>query len=109
MPNISFSGLLIVAVVAFAAPLLLGLTPARRLPAIVLETVAGIIIGPSVLGWVRVDLPLSIISVLGLAFHLFLAGIEVELARLRVRLVVFFGAGFLLCFGLALLVGDGLY
>ena len=51
MPNVSFSGLLIVAVVAFAAPLLLGLTPARRLPAIVLEIVAGIIIArPSLVG-----------------------------------------------------------
>ena len=109
MPNVSFSGLLIVAVVAFAAPLLLGLTPARRLPAIVLEIVAGIIIGPSVLGWVRVDLPLSILSVLGLAFLLFLAGLEVELERVRGRLFVFVGSGFLLSFGLALLVGYGLY
>ncbi len=109
MPNVSFSGLLIVAVVAFAAPLLLGLTPARRLPAIVLEIVAGIIIGPSVLGWVKVDLPISILSVLGLAFLLFLAGLEVELERLRGRLLAFVGSAFLLSCGLALLVGYGLY
>ena len=109
MPNVSFSGLLIVAIVAFLAPLLLGLTPARRLPAIVLEIVAGIIIGPSVLGWVKVDLPISILSVLGLAFLLFLAGLEVKLERLRGRLLVFVGSGFLLSLGLALLVGYGLY
>ncbi|SRR5258708_6647981 len=109
MPNVSFSGLLIVAVVAFAAPLLLALTPARRLPAIVLEIVAGIVIGPSVLGWVKVDLPISILSVLGLAFLLFLAGLEVELERLKGRLLVFVSSAFLLSFGLALLVGYGLY
>src|SRR2546425_1831007 len=109
MPNVSFSGLLIVTVVAFAAPLLLGLTPARRLPAIVLEIVAGIIIGPSVLGWVKVDLPLSILSVLGLAFLLFLAGLEVELERLRGRLLMYVSLAFLLSLGLALLVGIGLY
>jgi Kef-type K+ transport system membrane component KefB len=109
MPNVSFSGLLIVAVVAFAAPLLLALTPARRLPAIVLEIVAGIVIGPSVLGWVKVDLPISILSVLGLAFLLFLAGLEVELERLRGRLLVFVGSAFLISLGLALLVGYGLY
>ncbi len=108
MPNVSFSGLLIVAVVAFAVPLLLALTPARRLPAIVLEIVAGIIIGPSVLGWVKVDLPISILSVLGLAFLLFLAGLEVELERLRGRLLAFVGSAFLISFGLALLVGYGL-
>jgi Kef-type K+ transport system membrane component KefB len=68
MPNVSFSGLLIVTVVAFLAPLLLGLSPVRRLPAVVLEIVAGIVIGPAVLGWVKVDLPISILSVFGLAF-----------------------------------------
>ncbi len=109
MPNVSFSGLLIVAIVAFLAPLLLGLTPARRLPAVVLEIVAGIIIGPSVLGWVKVDLPISILSVLGLAFLLFLAGLEVELERLRGRLLAFVSLAFLASLGLALLVGYGLF
>jgi Kef-type K+ transport system membrane component KefB len=109
MPKVSFSGLLIVAIVAFLVPLLLGLTPARRLPEIVLEIVAGIIIGPSVLGWVKVDLPISILAVLGLAFLLFLAGLEVELERLRGRLLAFVGLAFILSFGLALVVGYGLY
>src|SRR5437764_13557852 len=109
MPKVSFTGLLIVAIVAFYAPVLLGLAPARPFPAIVLEIVAGIIIGPSVLGWVKVDLPISILSVLGLAFLLFLAGLEVELERLRGPLVVFVGSAFLLSLGLALLVGYGLY
>jgi hypothetical protein len=66
MSNVSFTGLLIVAIAAFVAPLLLALTPARRLPAIVLEIVIGIVIGPSVLGWVKIDLPISILSVLKL-------------------------------------------
>jgi Kef-type K+ transport system membrane component KefB len=108
MPNVSFYGLLIIAVVAFAAPLLLGLSPARRLPSVVLEIVAGIIIGPSGFGWVKVDLPTSILSLLGLAFLLFLAGLEVELDRLKGRILLVVGASFLLSFGLALLVGYGL-
>lgn len=109
MPEVSFNGLLIVAAVAFLIPLLLGLSPVRRLPTIVLEIVAGIILGPSVLGWVRVDLPIAILSVLGLAFLLFLAGLEVELERLRGRLLLFVSSGFLLSLVLALLVGFGLY
>src|SRR3989442_345505 len=108
MPNVSFVGVLIVALVAFLAPLLLGLSPARRLPSVVIEIVAGIVIGPSVLGWVKVDLPISILSLLGLAFLLFLAGLEVELERLRGRLLIYVGSGFLLSLGLALLVGYGL-
>ena len=109
MPDVSFLGLLIVTVIAFLAPLLLALSPLRRLPSVVLEIVAGIVIGPSVLGWVRVDLPIQILSVIGLAFLLFLAGLEVELNRLRGRLMINIGLGFLLSFALALLVGYGLF
>src|SRR5215475_83625 len=69
MAPVSFVGLLIVALVAFLAPFLLGLSPARRLPRVVIEIVAGIVIGPSVLGWVSaVDLPISVFSIIGLAF-----------------------------------------
>src|SRR5438105_2704342 len=109
MPDVSFLGLFIVTIVAFLAPLLLGLSPLRRLPTVVLEIVAGIIIGPSVLHWVKVDLPIQILSSIGLAFLLFLAGLEVELKRLRGHLMINVGLGFLLSFGLALLVGYGLF
>jgi Kef-type K+ transport system membrane component KefB len=104
----SFVGLLIVAAVAFLAPLLLAISPARRLSSMVLEIVAGILIGPSVLGWVKVDLPISILSVLGLAFLLFLSGLEVDLQRLRGRLLTYVGLAFLASLGLALFVGYGL-
>jgi Kef-type K+ transport system membrane component KefB len=109
MSNVSFVGMLIVALVAFLAPLLLGLSPARRLPSVVIEIVAGIVIGPSVLGWVRVDLPISILSIIGLAFLLFLAGMEVELERLRGRLLLYVGLAFLASIALALLVGYALF
>ncbi len=109
MSNISFNGLLLVTVAAFIAPLLLGLSPARRLPSVVLEIVAGILIGPSVLGWVKVDAPIQILSLLGLAFLLFLAGLEVELERLKGRLLAFVSGAFLLSLGLALLVGYALF
>src|SRR6266702_735487 len=109
MPDVSFVGLLIVALVAFLAPFLLGLSPARRLPWVVIEIVGGIVIGPAVLGWVRIDLPISILSLLGLAFLLFLAGLEVELERLRGRLLMYVGLAFLASLVLALAVGYGLY
>ena len=53
MPH--FGDLLIVVAVAFAAPFVLGLFPGVRLPSVVLEIVAGIVIGPSVLGSAEVD------------------------------------------------------
>ncbi len=108
MAPVSFTGLLIVALVAFLAPLLLGLSPARRLPWLVIEIVAGIVIGPSVLGWVSLDLPITVLSVIGLAFLLFLSGLEVELERLRGRLLIYVGVAFTASLGLALLVSYAL-
>src|SRR5256714_3133505 len=83
MPAVSFANLLVVALIAFAAPFLLGLFPRVRLPSVVVEIIAGILVGPAALGWVRVDLPVQILSILGLAFLLFLAGMEIDLERLR--------------------------
>jgi Kef-type K+ transport system membrane component KefB len=56
--------------VAFAAPLVLGLFPRLQLPSVVLEIVAGIVIGPSVLGWAEVDQAVQVVALIGLAFVL---------------------------------------
>jgi Kef-type K+ transport system membrane component KefB len=104
----SFSGLLIVTVVAFGAPFLLGLFPHVRLPSVVLEIVAGIVIGPSVLAWVHVDQTIAVISTLGLAFLLFLAGLEIDFARLRGPVLRLTAAGYAVSFAIALAVAGGL-
>lgn len=77
------TGLVIVLAVAAAAPLLLGLLPWLRLPGALLEIVVGIVIGPSVLGWVTPDATINALALLGLSFLLFLAGSEVDLRRFR--------------------------
>jgi Kef-type K+ transport system membrane component KefB len=101
----SFTNLAIVAAAAFAAPLLLGLVPSLRLPAVVLEIVLGIVLGPAALGWVHVDRPVQVMSLLGLAFLLLLAGLEVEFDRLRGQLLRLASIGFLASFAIALAVG----
>src|SRR5438034_3071242 len=106
---LSFSGLAIVAGVAFAAPLVLGLLPAVRLPAVVLEIVLGIAIGPAGLGWVHVDRAIQVMNLIGLAFLLLIAGLEVDFDRLRGRLLRVSGLGFVASFGIALVVGLGLH
>jgi Kef-type K+ transport system membrane component KefB len=77
------AGLVIVLAVAAAVPLLLGLLPGVRLPGPLLEIVAGIVLGPAVLGWVHPDPTITAIALLGLSFLLFLAGYEVDLRRFR--------------------------
>jgi Kef-type K+ transport system membrane component KefB len=59
-------GLVIVLAVAAAVPLLLGLVPALRLPGALLEIVVGVLIGPSVLGWVTPDATVEALALLGL-------------------------------------------
>jgi len=103
--SVSFSSLAIVAAVAFLAPLALGLVPGLRLPAVVLEIVLGIVVGPAVLGWVHVDGPVRVMSLLGLAFLLLLAGLEVEFDMLRGRLLRVTATGFVASFGIAVAVG----
>ena len=108
MPTVHFTNLLIVVAVGFAAPLVLGFFPRLRLPAIVLEIVLGIVIGPSGLGWVKPDLPVSILSLIGLAFLLFLSGLEIDVQRLQGRILKLTALGFAVSFGIALVVAQGL-
>jgi Kef-type K+ transport system membrane component KefB len=103
--DISFNGLLIVAAIAFAVPLFLGFFPSIRVPAPVLLIVAGIVVGPSGLGWVKVDLPIAILSLFGLAFLLFLAGLEIDPKMLRGRVLRLVGLGWAMSLGLGVIAG----
>ncbi len=105
MGDLEFTPLLIVVATAFAAPLLLGLVPALRLPAVVLEIVAGIVIGPSVLGWVEIDDPIRVLATIGLAFLLFLAGLEIEFHQLGGKPTRLAALGFGVSFAIAVVAG----
>ena len=108
MPAVHFTNLLSVVAVGLLAPLALGFFPRLRLPAIALEILLGIVIGPSGLGWVEPDLPVSILALVGLAFLLFLSGLEFDVARLRGRILELTGAGFALSLAIAIILGLGL-
>ena len=103
-----FDNLLIIAAVAFTAPFLLGLAPMIRLPSVLIEIVAGIVLGPSVLGVVEVDESVEVIAVIGLAFVLFLAGLEIDFDQLRGQVLRLAVGGFALTLTIAVVVGFGL-
>jgi Kef-type K+ transport system membrane component KefB len=88
----SYTSLLAVTGIALAAPIAVSLVPVVRVPAVVLEIVLGILVGPSVLGWVHVDASVSVLGVIGLSFLLFLAGLELDLSSLRGRVGRILGA-----------------
>ncbi|GAA0932866.1 cation:proton antiporter [Kribbella koreensis] len=107
MPAVEFGNLFAVTLIALLAPLLLGLRPALRIPAVVLEIVAGIALGPHALGVIDIDLPVQIVSLLGLAFLLFLAGLEIDLHQLRGRVLRLAILGYLVTLAVGVAAGFG--
>src|SRR5262249_29383063 len=100
---VSFSSVAVIAAVALAAPFAIHLA-GLRLPAIVLEILLGVAIGPQGLGWASADEPVTVLATIGLAFLLLLAGLEIDFDRLRGRLLRLTVAGYALSFGIALVV-----
>jgi Kef-type K+ transport system membrane component KefB len=83
MPDTGFDNLFIVALVALLAPLAVAVVPNLRMPAVVLEILAGIVLGPDVLHVVEADVPVEVLAVIGLAFLLFTVGLELDVRTLR--------------------------
>jgi Kef-type K+ transport system membrane component KefB len=93
----------IVALLAVAAPLLTRAVPRLAIaPVIVVEILLGIGVGPHVLGLLQVDAPVDTLAVLGLSFLFFLAGIEVDLGKIRGQLLARSLAAYVVGLGLAL-------
>jgi Kef-type K+ transport system membrane component KefB len=104
MPDIDLINLLGVLAIAFVAPLSLGFVPRLKVPAVVLEILLGVLLGPSVLGWLEPDLAVLTIALLGLAMLLFLAGLEVDIRNLQGGLLTLAAGGYVV----SLLLGGGI-
>ena len=77
------SELLLIVFVATLAPLLAELPSGFRFPVVVLELVLGILIGPHVFHLANPDGMIAILGELGLAFLLFLVGLEIDFDKIR--------------------------
>jgi Kef-type K+ transport system membrane component KefB len=102
---VHLTNLLIVVAAGLLAPLALGFFRGLRLPAIVLELAIGVVVGPSVLGWVKPDLSVSSLSLIGLAFLLFLSGLEFDIERLRGPVLRLAAFGFAVSLAIAIILG----
>lgn len=71
------SSLVVIAAIAVAVPLLVGLFRIR-VAEVVLLLAGGVVFGPEVVGWIEVDDAITLLSQLGLGFLFFMAGAELE-------------------------------
>jgi len=95
------SSLIVIVAIAAAVPLLVGLLRIK-VAQVVLLLVGGIIFGPSMLGWITIDDPISLLSELGLGLLFFLAGMELEGRSMRGRSGKLAAAGWITSIVLAL-------
>ena len=105
----NFDNLVVVLAVAAAVPLILSVVPKVPVPGPVLEIVAGIVLGPAVLNLVKPDQAVKLVSTIGLAFLLFLAGLEIDVRHFRGPRARLAGLGFGLSAVLALGVSGALH
>ncbi|MEU1508238.1 cation:proton antiporter [Kitasatospora sp. NPDC005748] len=98
--------LILIPAAAVAAPLLADrLLRWVAVPTVVFEIVLGVLIGPDVLDWAQVDGLVDALSEFGLAMLMFLAGYEIDFAKLRGGPLKRAGAAWLVSLVVALGVG----
>lgn len=103
---VSETNLILVAATAAASPLLAStLKRWIAIPLVVFEIVLGILIGPDVLGWIGTDPYLGLFANFGLAMLFFLAGYEIDFARIRGRPLRRSAAGWMISLVVGVVLG----
>jgi Kef-type K+ transport system membrane component KefB len=105
----SYTGFVLITLIAVAAPVIRELLPQLLVPAVVLEIVACIVLGPHGLDVLSFDSAIKVFSDIGLAALLFLAGREIDLHRLRGTRLRRALVSFAFAFVLATALGVGLH
>jgi Kef-type K+ transport system membrane component KefB len=105
----SIASIAIVFLVAVIAPIAASLIGrVVKIPLVVFEIVLGIVVGPSVLGWVHPDDLLSAISNFGLVLLFFMAGNEINFQEIRGRPINRASLGWLISLVVGIVVGIAL-
>lgn len=102
------ASLVVIAAVAVLAPILADIPRTARIAVVVIELLLGIVIGPDVLDLAGPDPFIDFLANLGLAALFFLAGSEIDLARIRGTPLRLAGAGWMASLLLGVLAGYAL-
>ncbi len=84
MEHINYDSLLILSLLAFITPLFINALKKYKVPFVVGELFVGIIIGKSFLNLIQIDPWIQFLSNLGLAYLMFLSGLEIDVHSIKV-------------------------
>lgn len=114
MAHMAHSGttLILIMAIAVLAPLLAyGVSRWLPVPLVIFEILLGILVGPDILGWAHSDQVIDVLSELGLAMLIFLAGYEIQFSQVKgdtlKRSVWAWLAALVLGLGIGLLLSGG--
>jgi Kef-type K+ transport system membrane component KefB len=96
------SALVLIGIVAVLSPILAELTGRLAIPDVVFEIGLGIVIGPAVLGIAHPGSVIVAFEDMGLSYLMFLAGIELDIPRIRGRSLRLATTGWMISLALAL-------
>ena len=100
------TSIVLVPLIAVLAPLIArAFAPWLRVPIIVFEIILGIVVGPSMLGWVHPSELLDFLADIGLAMLFFVAGSEIEFRAIRGRPLARSGLGWVASLAMGLAAG----
>ncbi|WP_371619661.1 cation:proton antiporter [Streptomyces sp. NBC_00454] len=104
--------LILIMAIAVLAPLLAyGVSRWLPVPLVIFEILLGILVGPDILGWAHSDQVIDVLSELGLAMLIFLAGYEIQFSQVKgdtlKRSVWAWLAALVLGLGIGLLLSGG--
>jgi Kef-type K+ transport system membrane component KefB len=109
VPTPDLGSIAVVAAAIAAAPIIASSLRRLVVPTVVVEMLLGILIGPQVLDLAGLDPYIEFLSGLGLAFLFLVAGMEIDLDRVRGTPITFGGIGWLISLALGLGAATLLY
>jgi flagellin-like protein len=97
--------LLVIFVIAVVSPIVADLFRRIHLTDLVVEILLGVVVGPQVLGVAHLTLPITTLSSIGLSVLMFLAGYELDFAKVRGAPVRLASIGWLISLAIGLSAG----
>ncbi|MEN8906804.1 MAG: cation:proton antiporter, partial [Clostridiales bacterium] len=81
--NLSFNSLFIISILAFVIPIFVNKLKSLRVPVVVAEIFAGILVGKTGFNLIHDDLWLEFLSLFGFAYLMFLSGVEIDFSYFK--------------------------